>query len=457
MADNVQMQQSEQASPELKEKGSAGKSFEAAMASLAKFGGFAFLETAIDGIQNMNPERKARKKMFLYDEQKKNERRELANKIDLWIDLLTNSNNIPSMVEKCESKVATVGQLLFKNQLAAVEAVRDLEKSYRAIQLFYKNTEEAKLSNITVVNAAMEQLTDLDNSRFIDYVAEELKQNYDRLDLRNNYGLLVLPGYLGSNMVLDKWSKIANANKVMLFTDFADLDNPDDVVDLFTSADHAGGDTYKSNTVMCCNWLVGRPAYKELGEEDDLRVSPAAALAGKVYTTLMSQVTAGKKYGGLNEVESVAFPLRKSEISQLESMGLVPMVNEYGKVMAFSAKTLFNGDNLGLQTYSVVRVFDYVTKVLFDFLNRRSFENWSGKTERDLRTQIVKFLDGIQGPDKLIERSKIMRLEQDPNQKDRVYLDIHITPYFPAKSFVIKLDGTKGNDEAEWNSEYAQS
>ncbi|MBP5424119.1 MAG: DUF5458 family protein [Paludibacteraceae bacterium] len=457
MADNVEMQQSEQASPELKEKGSAGKSFEAAMASLAKFGGFAFLETAIDGIQNMNPERKARKKMFLYDEQKKNERRELANKIDLWIDLLTNSNNIPSMVEKCESKVATVGQLLFKNQLAAVEAVRDLEKSYRAIQLFYKNTEEAKLSNITVVNAAMEQLTDLDNSRFIDYVAEELKQNYDRLDLRNNYGLLVLPGYLGSNMVLDKWSKIANANKVMLFTDFADLDNPDDVVDLFTSADHAGGDTYKSNTVMCCNWLVGRPAYKELGEEDDLRVSPAAALAGKVYTTLMSQVTAGKKYGGLNEVESVAFPLRKSEISQLESMGLVPMVNEYGKVMAFSAKTLFNGDNLGLQTYSVVRVFDYVTKVLFDFLNRRSFENWSGKTERDLRTQIVKFLDGIQGPDKLIERSKIMRLEQDPNQKDRVYLDIHITPYFPAKSFVIKLDGTKGNDEAEWNSEYAQS
>lgn len=457
MADNVQMQQSEQASPELKEKGSAGKSFEAAMASLAKFGGFAFLETAIDGIQNMNPERKARKKMFLYDEQKKNERRELANKIDLWIDLLSNSNNIPDMVEKCESKVATVGQLLYKNQLAAVEAVRDLEKSYRAIQLFYKNTEEAKLSNITVVNAAMEQLTDLDNSRFIDYVAEELKQNYDRLDLRNNYGLLVLPGYLGSNMVLDKWSKIANANKVMLFTDFADLDNPDDVVDLFTSADHAGGDTYKSNTVMCCNWLVGRPAYKELGEEDDLRVSPAAALAGKVYTTLMSQVTAGKKYGGLNEVESVAFPLRKSEISQLESMGLVPMVNEYGKVMAFSAKTLFNGDNLGLQTYSVVRVFDYVTKVLFDFLNRRSFENWSGKTERDLRTQIVKFLDGIQGPDKLIERSKIMRLEQDPNQKDRVYLDIHITPYFPAKSFVIKLDGTKGNDEAEWNSEYAQS
>jgi hypothetical protein len=133
------------------------------------------------------------------------------------------------------------------------------------------------------------------------------------------------------------------------------------------------------------------------------------------------------------------------------------MVNEYGKVMAFSAKTLFNGDNIGLQTYSVVRVFDYVTKVLFDFLNRRAFENWNSKTESDLRGQIVNYLDSIKGPDKLIERFKILRFEQDPQQKDRIWLDIHITPYFPAKSFVIKLDGHKGDDQsAEWNTEYAQ-
>lgn len=455
MADD-QLQQAGQAAAAAEGQAKGGASLEAALGALARYGGFTFLETAIDGIQNMNPERKARKNMFLQDSQKKAERKELANKIDLWIDLLTNSSDIPSMVEKCQEKATTVASLLSKNQLAAVEAVKELEKSYRSLQLFYKNTEMDKIPNITIVNASHDQLTDLDNPRFIDCVADELKQNYDRLDLRDNYALLVVPGYLGSNMVLDKWSKIAHSNKVMLFTDFADLDHPDDVVELFASADHAGGDAYKSNTVMCCNWLVGRNAYAEIGEEDDLRVSPSAALAGKVYTTLMSQVTAGKKYGGLNEVESVAFPLRKSEISQMESMGLVPMVNEYSKVMAFSAKTLFNGDNLGLQTYSVVRVFDYVTKVLFDFLNRRSFENWSGKTERDLRSQIVKFLDGIQGPSKLIERSRIVRLEQDPNQKDRIYLDIHITPYFPAKSFVIKLDGTKGDDGANWDSSYDQ-
>ena len=242
-----------------------------------------------------------------------------------------------------------------------------------------------------------------------------------------------------------------------MYTGFAVLDTPDEVVDMFFTSKLSGGDTVKCNTVMSCNWLVGRGKYTALGETDDLHVSPSAALAGKVYRTLMSQVTAGKKFGGINEVDGVVFPLKKSEISELERMGLVPMVNEYGKVMAFSAKTLFNGDNLGLQTYSVVRVFDYITKVLFDFLNRRAFENWNSKTEIDLRGQIIKFLDDVQGPERLIEKFKIQRFERDPKQKDRIYLDIHITPYFPAKSFVIKLDGTKGDDGTEWDTDYEQA
>ncbi|GHV52089.1 hypothetical protein FACS1894181_14870 [Bacteroidia bacterium] len=306
------------------------------------------------------------------------------------------------------------------------------------------------------MNADPEQVRDLDNSRFIDFIAAELKQQYGRLDLRENYSILVLPGYLGSNKILEKWNKIAYENKVQLYTDFVDLEKPDDVVDIFFTANHTGGDPYRSNTCMTCNWLIGRNRYVNLDEADDLHVSPAAALAGKVYYTLMSQVTAGKKYGGINEVDGVVFQLKKSEISQLEKMGLIPMVNEYGKVMVFSAKTLFNGDNLGLQTYSVVRVFDWIAKVLIDFLNRRAFENWSSKTEKDLCIQIIKFLDGIQGADKLIEKFRITRFERGPKQKDRIYLDLHITPFFPAKSFVIKLDGTKGDDDVDWESQYEQ-
>jgi len=423
---------------------------------LAKVGGFSFIESVVDGVANMNPDRKARKQIFLNDSGKKEERADLAKKIDLWIKLLETDQSADDMVETCKNKAQSAANNLKKNLKSTLDKTRELETSYRTVSQFYKNTELDKVDNVRIMNASMEQLTDLDNPLFIDHVGEELKQYYDRLDLRDNYSLLAIPGYMGSNKVIEKWSKICNENKVMLVTDFADLDKPDDVVDLFSAANLTGGDLHKSNVIMTCNWLVGRGKAEEVGEEEDVFVPPSTSLAGKIHKTLMSQVAAGKKHGSINEVDAVKFELKKSEISQLEKMGLVPMVNEYGKIMAFSAKTLFTGDNIGLQTYSVVRVFDYVTKVLLDFLNRRAFENWTSKSEDDLRKQIVKFLDGIKGPEKLIEKFKIVRFEQDKVQKDRVWLDIRLTPYFPAKSFVIKLDGHKGDDGNEWASEYEQ-
>lgn len=427
------------------------------LTKLARVGGFDLLEATVDGLQNLNPERKARKQIFLTGDEKKKEREELKKKIQLWIDVLEDSDSVADMVEKSTEKLQAAEENLNKNIGLALEATKELEQAYRSVNLFYQNTESDKLKNVVMMNASMDQIKDLDNPRFIDFVGDELKQKYDRLDLRDNYSLMVIPGYMGSNKVVEKWGKIAHENKAMLITDFADLDQPDDVIDLFTAANLTGGEAYKSNVIMTCNYLVGRGKVAEVGEEDDLTVPGSAALAGKMYYTLMSQVTAGKKHGAINDVDGVKFDLKKSEISHLERIGLVPMVNEYGKVMAFSAKTLFNGDNIGLQTYSVVRVFDYVTKVLFDFLNRRAFENWTSKTEQDLRGQIVKFLDGIQGPERLIERFKIMRFERDEVQKDKIHLDIHITPYFPAKSFVVKLDGQKGEDEeTTWSSEYAQ-
>jgi hypothetical protein len=425
---------------------------------LAKHGGFDLLEVSIDGVQNLNPEKKARKKIFLTESDKKKEREQLKKTLQLWYDLIAESGSVSEMSEKAQHRSENADKLLKKNLASSVEETKDLERSYRSMAMFFKNTESDKLKNVTILNASPDQLKDLDNTRFIDSVSEELKNNYDRLDMRKNYGILVVPGYLGSNKVVEKWAKIAHENKVMMVTDFLHLDGADDVMEMFEEANLTSGDAFKSNVMMACNWLVGRGKFNELGEEEDLYLPPSTALAGKVYQTLMSQVTAGKKHGSMNEVDGVRFDLKKSEIANLEKLGLIPMVNEYGKVMAFSAKTLFNGDNLGLQTYSVVRVFDYITKVLMDFLNRRAFENFNANTKKDLQSQIVKFLDSITGPKSLIESFTVKRFEQDPVQKDRIYLDIHITPYFPAKNFMIKLDGQKGDsaDGAEWKSSYDQ-
>ncbi|MBU2949237.1 DUF5458 family protein [Tamlana agarivorans] len=424
--------------------------------ALAKFGGFDLLESAIDDIQNLNPDRKARRKIFLTENNKKQDRTELLKVLKLWKETLSSEGDLIDLIEKTNEKEVQAKQVLKKNLKIALNSTRELEASYRSVALFYKNTDESAIKNATIVNAELEQLADLDNTRFFDYIREEIVSSYDRLDLRDNYALLVVPGYLGSKSVVDKWAKMAHANKVTMVTDFAHLDEADDVMELFESANLASGDAYLSNTIMTCNWLVGRPKETELGEEEDLFIPPSGALAGTMYKTLMSQVTAGKKHGGLSEVEAVSFDLKKSEIAVLENLGLVPMVNEYGKVMAFSAKTLFNGDNIGLQTYSVVRVFDYISKVLMDFLNRRAFENFNTKTRNEILKQIVKFLDGVTGPDKLIENFDIKRFEQDQFQKDKIHVDIRLKPYFPAKNFLISMDGQKGDEGAEWDTDYAE-
>lgn len=429
---------------------------EKSLQELEDFGGFDLFENIIDDIQNINPERKARKKIFLEESGKKAERDALKKALQVWSDALNNADDISAIIQNCEGKIESAQQVLVKNLKAAVENTHQLERSYRSVASFYANTESTKVKNVSIMNADPDKLTDLDNDRFIKAVQEELVANYDRLDMRNNYGLLLLPGYLGSNRVVEKWAKIAYDNKVLLVTDFDNLEQPDYVMKDFEKANLTGGDTYRSNVIMSCNWLVGRGKFDELGEEEDLFIPPSSALAGKIYSTLMSQPTAGKKHGGMNEVDGVRFDLKKSEIANLEKLGLVPMVKEYGKVMAFSAKTLFNGDNLGLQTYSVVRVFDYVAKVMMDFLNRRAFENFNAITRKDLNSQIVKFLDSITGPGKLIEEFTIKKFEQDPVQKDKIYLDIHMKPYFPAKTFLIKLAGQKGDNASDWSSEYEQ-
>jgi hypothetical protein len=456
MSQKQQETQQSVEAPVLEQKKGGQVSLDKSIEKLARYGGFDLLETSIENVQNINPDRKARRKIFLTEKGKEKERETLKKTLELWASVISKSDSLTDMVAHCEDQRKSAEELLSKNLSKAVDTTRELEANYRTVALFYKNTESEKVKNVTVVNATLEQLKDLDNTRFIDTIHAELSDNYDRLDLKNNYGLLVIPGYLGSNTVVEKWAKIAHQNKVMLVTDFEHLDEPDDVMEMFDQAYLTGGDIYRSNVLMTCNWLVGRGRFEEIDELDDLYIPPSGALAGKVYKTLMSQVTAGKKFGGINEVDGVKFDLKKSEIANLENLGLIPMVNEYGKVMAFSGKTLFNGDNLGLQTYSVVRVFDYVTKVLMDFLNRRAFENFTAVTRKEIMNQIVRFLDAITGPGKLIENFEIRKFEQDPVQKDRIHLDIHMKPYFPAKNFLIKMDGHKGDYGNEWDTEYEQ-
>ncbi len=428
--------------------------FKEPLEGLVKYGRFNMVKATVDGAKAMDPSNKALRNIFLGDDDKADRRTALKDRLIQWKELLSGADDIEGALAKAQEKAEEAEKLLNRNLKTALEDTKKLEQAYRSVALFFKNSEQDKIKNITFLNASTDQLEE--EEEFAKSVRNELEWAYNRLSKSDNYSLMVVPGFLGSNDMLREWAKMASNNKCMLFTDFQDLPDHESVIDLF---DEDGfPDLDKTNVVMACNWLVGREALSEIGEEEGVAVPPSAALAGLVYNPdkPLSQPAAGKQHGTLTGVKGSRFKLQMDHIGQLDQRGLVPMVQEYGGVMAYSARTLFNGDDVGLKTYSVVMVFDWVGKVISDFLNRAAFENATTKMLQDYRTQIVKFLNSIKGNGRLIKNFEVKKFEPDVEngQPDRILVHVVMEPYFPAKSFAIKMDGTKGDgiDQYNWNT-----
>src|SRR6187402_476855 len=87
-----------------KTKEEASSALESSLNKLVKAGGFSFLENVIDGLPNLNPERKARKNIFLSDPAKATEREQLKKRLGIWLELLGESETVADIVEKSEKK-----------------------------------------------------------------------------------------------------------------------------------------------------------------------------------------------------------------------------------------------------------------------------------------------------------------------------------------------------------------
>jgi Tfp pilus assembly major pilin PilA len=99
------------------------------LAELNKIGGFGFVESVVDGIANMNPTRKARKEIFLNDSNKADERKELLQKINLWVNLLESNDSADKMAETCKAKAQAADQNLKLNLKNTLDAVRHLKQT----------------------------------------------------------------------------------------------------------------------------------------------------------------------------------------------------------------------------------------------------------------------------------------------------------------------------------------
>ena len=425
---------------------------QSSISGLDKFGGFQLLKGLIKGVENMDPRRKAVKNIFLSDSAYSDARKRLTNELSLWIEILEKGGDPMEIIESCKAECEKAEENLKNNLFNVHEEIKNLEVTYRALDSFFANAGQGKIDCITLMNINKEELGDNDSEDTL-AIRDELEQYYDRLSLKNNYSMLVVPGYLGDSDTVRMWAKTAYRNKVIMVTDFKDSMNFEMLRDELDDANLQGQDAYLANIIMTCNYILGRKKSEIANEDDDLYIPASAALAGKMSNTeeiVIAQGAAGKKYGTLGNVKGARMDLRKSEIASLIDQGIIPMVEEDGRTMAFSNRSLYNGATLGLQEYPIVRVFDWIGKVFQNFFNDEAFTNWNSEVKRELQQAVHDFLSDYKGPGKLIENYNLKGINQDPKTKD-INIQVELKPFFAAKNFLIELTGHNGTAGVDWD------
>lgn len=432
---------------------------QSSLSGLDKFGGFQLLKGLIKGVENMDPRRKAVKNVFLSDAAYEDARKRLQNELSLWVDILEAGGNDPmEIIDSCKSECEKAERNLSENLFCIHDEIKDLEVTYRSLDSFFANAGQGKVDCITLMNVNKEELGDHDSEDTL-AIRDELEKYFDRLNLKNNYSMMVVPGYLGDAETVRMWAQTAYRNKVIMVTDFKDSMNFEMLKEELDDASLQGTDPYLGNIVMTANYILGRKKSELAGEDDDLYIPASGALAGRMSNTediVIAQAAAGKRYGTLDNVKGARMDLRKSEIAALIDQGVIPMVEEDGRTMAFSNHTLYNGASKGLQEYSIVRVFDWIGKVFQNYCNDHAMEIWTPAIKSEITSDIHNFLSDYKGPGGIIEKYTNLKIDQDPKTKD-ITINVEITPFFAAQNFFIELTGKNTSAGVDWEQNTKQA
>lgn len=442
--------------PDYKERETASQpvNLEENLAALDYYGGMRLVKTLVRETENLDPRKKALHDIFLSDPLYKGTRKQLTKTLDLWIDLLEKDfEDIDQTINYCHKENQQVERSISENLFTVREEIKELEKTYRVLDSFFANTNVEKTDFLNLININKKDIGEMD-SNSSKAVIKELDDKYDSLNLRESYSLFVLPGYVGSAQQIQDWASVAHRNKVLLITDFEDSMTYEDLLVRLEKSNLLNSQRNNSSVVVACNYIIGRRRSELSTEEEDLYIPPSGAIAGRmtdIDNISISQGIAGRRYGSLYHAPAVRFDLLKSELTKLIDMGVVPLLEIDGQVMAFSNRTPYEGSTVELQEYPIVRVFNWVSKVIQQFCNDEAFVIWDATVKSEMVDNIQSFLSKYKGAGKLYENYSIKGVNRDA-ETGNILVQVELKPFFAAKNFLIELTGTtdRGKMTMKW-------
>ena len=251
-------------------------------------------------------------------------------------------------------------------------AVKTIEESYRTLDLYFLNRKNINPGSITILNAALEQLNDLDNTTFFDSVNEELKNSYSKFDMSNCYSFLLIPGFLWTSAVLEKYKKLTDSYKIQLFTDLYNGKTFDHLITYFEM------DNFQPNPqlVLGANYLRCRNKYDFLDEsEGDMPMIGCSGLLLAANSEIENMgniallVTDDYFACGPN----ISYSLQ--ELKQIQKLCLNPLLYQENKIISPGNLLAFcDLDFKLLSSANHIRILNFIAKSAMNKLNEVVFK-----------------------------------------------------------------------------------
>jgi hypothetical protein len=400
----------------------------------------------VRGVEWLDPKKDFQRKEFLTKKDFATQRRLLAERLKIWVEHLSKSDNIDDVRKALNEEATKLEENLRKNMKKVHRESREMETTYRAIDKFFANAqaEPDEKVNAWFANASAEELTDPDDKEKFEQLASAVSELYREWGIKNCFGMAVVPGWLGSVENIDTFARqLGLPNKVHVLTDLPNFETFNETMDMLEDPAYeslAGTDDFKQYASVFANYVLGRPANEY--EDDDVWVPPSAVVAGKMYqgdiTVGMQQPMAGYKYGKINDAKNIRFKCNQPNASKINEKGVNPIVDFEGMPVAMGAATLSKKETFNV--YSIRRTYDYVYKTLRNYLNKQTFSVIDQKFIDTLRRDIDKFMKAISGGDNILQDFKVeIFADEEMRKRQEIDVKVSLNPKYPARTFNIEF------------------
>ncbi len=359
----------------------------------------------------------------------------------------------------------SVAAALEGNLKTVMTEQRQVEQAWRELDAFIKlaRKDEGTAVPLKVANVSVKDVCK-DDAKF-KQLSDAIPKS-SALSMRGMVALLVLPGWVLTNTLLQKFGEMAVRAKLLVVGGVPE--DMEEVQGLFGEGGSmsdavAGNARWQQQVILVGNNICVRERHPDYEDKNarPVTISAAAVLAAQIVkgddTISLAEAQAGSAREILLEGDNIqlCWQLDNTEIiAKVTGSRVIPAAKQGNKLVFWGVNTLYevaeDDPNYYFGQYPVVRVRDYIEKVLIEFLNNKQLFRQNTQSLRDeLKDTITKFLQDNSGDDddtKMLNGGECIHVESG----NQTMLDIAVSLVFKVALENVTIEVKAKQQRGNW-------